>query len=296
MDLLKHMRIFVTIADSGSLTAAAQALDTSLPSVVRSLAMLEAHLGVRLFNRSTRRIALTDEGRRYLADARQVLSAVDEAEATVRADMREPTGLLRITAPVLFGQMYVAPAVNRFVARHTGVKVELILLDRVVSLVEEGFDAAIRIGALDDSALVAQTLGMVRQVVVASPDYLARHGRPTHPRELRQADCIRFTGNHGPHWHFMEGGRRLNVPIDGRLSVNLVALGLAACRDGLGFGSFLSYQSAPDVARGALEIVLADFELPPRPISVIYPHARLLPARTRAFIAAMREALAGFSV
>lgn len=296
MDLLKHMRIFVAIADGGSLTAGAQSLETSLPSVVRGLASLETHLGVRLFNRSTRRIALTEEGRRYLADCRQLLGAVQDAEAAVRADVSEPTGLLRITAPVLFGQMYVAPAVNRFVARHTGVKVELILLDRVVSLVEEGFDAAIRIGALDDSALVAQTLGMVRQVVVASPDYLARHGRPTHPRELRQADCIRFTGNHGPHWHFMEGGRRLNVPIDGRLSVNLVALGLAACRDGLGFGSFLSYQSAPDVARGALEIVLADFELPPRPISVIYPHARLLPARTRAFIAAMREALAGFSV
>ena len=296
MDLLKHMSLFVAIADGGSLTAAAQSLDSSLPSVVRGLATLEGHLGVRLFNRSTRRIALTEEGRRYLLDCRQVLSAVHEADAAVRADVTEPTGQLRITAPVLFGQMYVAPVVNRLVASHLGVRVELILLDRVVNLVEEGFDAAIRIGALDDSSLVAQTLGMVRQVVVASPDYLARHGRPAHPRELRTAECIRFTGRHGANWRFMDGGRRIQVPIDGRFSFNLVAPGLAACRDGLGFGSFLSYQTAPDVERGALEIVLADFERPPHPISVIYPHARLLPARTRVFVDSMRQALAGFSM
>ncbi|MCZ4305662.1 LysR family transcriptional regulator [Zoogloeaceae bacterium G21618-S1] len=290
------MRILVAIADGGSLTAAARTLETSLPSIVRGLATLESHLGVRLFNRSTRRIALTDEGRRYLADCRQVIGAVQDAEASVRADVSEPTGLLRITAPVLFGQMYVAPAVNRFIARYDDVSVELILLDRVTNLVEEGFDAAIRIGTLADSTLVAQTLGLVRQAVVASPDYLARHGRPAHPRELRHAECIRFTGSRGPHWVFMEAGRRLNVTIDGRLSFNLVAPGIAACCDGLGFGSFLSYQIAPDVARGALEIVLANYELPPRPISVIYPHARLLPARTRAFISTMRETLSGFSI
>ncbi|TVT76651.1 MAG: LysR family transcriptional regulator [Denitromonas halophila] len=295
MDQLKHMRLFVAIADGGSLTAAAQTLDTSLPSVVRGLATLEAHLGVRLFNRSTRRIALTDEGRRYLLDCRQVLSAVHEAEAAVRADVTEPTGHLRITAPVLFGQMYVAPAVNRFVARHDGVSVELILLDRVTNLVEEGFDAAIRIGALEDSSLIAQTVGMVRQVVAASPEHLKRHGTPAHPRDLRHAECIRFTGSSAPAWVFTDKGRRIQVPINGRLSFNHGAPAIAACRDGLGFGSFLSYQIAPDITHGRLVVVLAEHELPPRPISVIYPHARLLPARTRAFIDSMRDTLAGFS-
>jgi DNA-binding transcriptional LysR family regulator len=296
MDQLKHMRIFVAIADEGSLTAAAQVLDTSQPSVVRALARLEAHLGVRLFNRSTRRIALTDEGRRYLADCRQILGALEEAEAAMRADIREPTGLLRITAPVQFGQMYVAPTLNQLMARHPGIRVALILMDRVVNLVEEGFDAAIRIGPLDDSSLVAQTLGVVRRVVVASPDFLERHGRPAHPNALRQAPCVGFTGVASAHWPFREGGRQFKVPIDCPITFNLVAPGIAACRDGLGFGSFLSYQSAPDVARGALEIVLEQFETTPRPISVIYPHARLLPARTRLFIDTMREALSGFSM
>ncbi|MCP5309146.1 LysR family transcriptional regulator [Cognatazoarcus halotolerans] len=296
MDQLKHMRLFVAIAEGGSLTAAADKLETSLPSVVRGLAALETHLGVRLFNRSTRRIALTDEGRRYLIDSRHVLAAVQEAEAAVRADMSEPAGHLRITAPVLFGQMYVAPAVNAFIKRYEAVSVDLVLLDRVVNLVEEGFDVAIRIGALSDSSLVAQPLGMVRQVVVASPAYLACRGVPAHPRELRGAECISLVGSSMPHWAFIDGGRRVTVAVQGRLCFNHVAPAVAACRDGLGFGSFLSYQVAPDVARGALEIVLAEHELPARPISVLYPHARLLPARTRAFVTAMREALSGFSM
>ncbi|KAA3649213.1 MAG: LysR family transcriptional regulator [Proteobacteria bacterium] len=296
MDQLKLMRLFVAIADEGSLTGAAEALDTSQPSAVRGLARLEAHLGVRLFHRSTRRIALTDEGRRYLADSRQILGALAEADAGMRAELSDPTGLLRITAPVQFGQMYVAPTLNRLVAHHPKLRVELILLDRVVNLVEEGFDAAIRIGALEDSSLVARTLGVVRRVVVASPGYLARHGRPSHPGELRDADCVGFSGASGPNWRFRDGGRQLKVTIDSRVTFNLVAPGIAACRDGLGFGSFLSYQVAPDVTGGALEIVLADFEPPPLPISVITPHARLLPARTRLFIDTMREALAGFAM
>ena len=295
MDQLKLMRLFVAIADEGSLTGAAEALGTSQPSVVRGLAGLEAHLGVRLFHRSTRRIALTDEGRRYLADSRQILGALAEADAGMRAELSDPTGLLRITAPVQFGQMYVAPTLNRLVAHHPKLRAELILFDRVVNLVEEGFDAAIRIGALEDSSLVARTLGVVRRVVVASPGYLAHHGRPSHPVELRDADCGGFSGASGPNWHFRDGGRPLKVTIDSRITFNLVAPGIAACRDDLGFGSFLSYQVAPDVADGALEIVLADFEPPPLPISVITPHARLLPARTRLFIDTMREALTGFA-
>ncbi len=167
MDKLKAMQTFVHIADAGSLTAAARVCDSSLPAVVRTLAALEAHLGVRLFHRTTRRISLTEEGKRYLDNCRAVLAAVDDAEAALSADAAEPSGQLTLTAPVLFGQMYVAPAVMRFVQRYERVRCSLVLQDRIVNLLEEGLDAGIRIGHLEDSSLVAQPLSTLRRVVVA---------------------------------------------------------------------------------------------------------------------------------
>src|SRR5215470_19349332 len=174
MDRLRAMQTFVRIVDEGSLTAAARALDSSLPAVVRSLAALEKHLGVRLLNRTTRRVSLTEEGRGYLDSCRLVLAAVESAEAALTDEAGEPSGRLTITAPVLFGQMYVAPAVTRFVRQYDKVRVSVMLADRVVDLLEEGIDVGIRIGQLDDSSLVAQPVNMVRRMVVASPGYL-RH-------------------------------------------------------------------------------------------------------------------------
>jgi DNA-binding transcriptional LysR family regulator len=284
MDKLKAMQTFVHIADQGSLTAAARSRDSSLPAVVRTLAALEADLGVRLFHRTTRRISLTEEGKRYLENCRQVLAAVEEAEAALSADAAEPAGQLTVTAPVLFGQMYVAPAVMRFVQRFERMRCSLVLLDRVVNLLDEGMDAGIRIGELEDSSLVAQPLGSLRRVVVASPAYLARHGVPRHPKELLQANCVRFLGSSGPWWTFHEAGRAFTVPVTGNLDFNHNAPVLEACLAGMGFGMFISYQVAPYLARKKLQLVLQAFEPPPRPVSVVYPHARMLPARTKAFI------------
>jgi DNA-binding transcriptional LysR family regulator len=294
MDKLKAMQTFVQIADQGSLTAAALALEASLPAVVRTLAALEADLGVRLFHRTTRRISLTEEGRRHLDSCRQVLATLQEAEAALKADAREPAGPLTITAPVQFGQMHVAPAVTRFVQRYPQMRCSVLLYDRVVNLLEEGIDVGIRIGPLEDSSLVAHTLGHIRRVVVASPDYLARAGMPQHPKDLLQANCVRRTGNN-PGWGpFIDKGRPFSINVSGNLDFNQIAPAVEACVAGVGVGMFLSYQVAPYLADQRLQILLETFESPPRPLSLVLPHARLLPTRTRVFIDWMREALQGF--
>jgi len=292
MDRLKAMQTFVQIADSGTLTGAAHALGGSLPAVVRSLAALEAHLGVRLFQRTTRRISLTAEGRHYLASARDVLAAADAADRALSVEAAEPAGRLTVTAPVLFGHMYVAPAIVRFLQRYDKMRCSVLLHDRQVNLLEEGVDVGIRIGALDDSSLVAQALGSVRSVVVASPGWLQRHGVPRHPRELLKANCVRVQPDRA-HWRFREQGRSLDIAAKGNLEFNHLAPAIEACAADVGFGKFFSYQVLPHVAQGRLQIVLQDFEMPPRPVSVIYPHARLLPARTRAFIDWMKQELSG---
>jgi len=294
MDKLKAMQTFAAIADQGSLTAAARALGGSLPAVVRSLAALEAQLGVRLFNRTTRRVALTEDGRRYLERCRQVLAAVDEAERAVTGDASAPSGRLTVTAPVLFGQLHVAPAISRFLRRHPQVQINATLLDRVVDLLDEGIDVGIRIGRLKDSSLVAQPLGSVRRVVVASPGLLRRHGVPKHPRELAAANCLRFAGSGALGWTFYQDGQSFKVPVGGNLRMNHVAPLVDACAAGIGFGVFMSYQVADQLARNTLKIVLERFEPPAQPIHVVYPQARLLPARARLFIDWIRRELRGF--
>lgn len=294
MDKFRAMQTFVAIADAGSLTAAARTLGLSLPAVVRALSAYEGALGVRLFQRTTRRITLTDEGRQHLERSRQILSALQDAEAALSAEASAPAGQLHVTAPVLFGQMYVAPLVTRFVQRHPGMRCTLLLLDRVVNLLEEGQDLGIRIGRLEDSSLVAHPLGEVRRVVVATPALLRRHGVPRHPRELLDANCIRVLSTRTGWGDFQEGGKVFQVPVSGNLEFNHIWPAVQACSEGAGFGMFFSYQVEPLVAQKKLRVVLEDFELPPRPISIVYPHARLLPARTRAFIAFARQELSQF--
>ena len=293
MDKLKAMQTFVRIADEGSLTRAAHALDLSLPAVVRSLAAYEGELGVRLFHRTTRRITLTEDGKQHLASCRQVLAAVDEAEAQLSAGAREASGQLTITAPVLFGQMHVAPSVTRFLRAHPKMRCSVLLLDRIVNLIDEGVDLGIRIGNLQDSSLVALPIGHVRRVVVAHPDYLRKHGTPKHPRDLQRSNCIRNAT--GSTWgDFQEKGRAFKVQVAGNLEFNHVLPAVQACADGAGFGMFFSYQVAPYLAQKRLKAVLEKFERPPRPIQVVYPHARLLPVRTRAFIDWVRADLTTF--
>lgn len=294
MDKLRAMQAFIHIAEEGSLTAAARVMASSLPAMVRTLAAFEAQLGVRLFNRTTRRISLTDDGRRHLDSCRQILAALGDAEAALSADAAEPAGHLTITAPMLFGQMHVAPAVTRFVQKHEKMRCSVVLADRVVNLLEEGMDVGIRIGALDDSSLVAQPVGHIRRVVVASPAWLRRHGTPGHPRELLKANCVRVT-DHAPTWGpFNDHGRPLRLAVSGNLEFNQNAPAVQACVAGVGLGSFFSYQVAPFLKTKQLRTVLEAFEPPVRPINVVYPHARLLPMRTRVFIEWIRHELREF--
>lgn len=294
MDKLRAMQAFIHIAEEGSLTAAARVMASSLPAMVRTLAAFEAQLGVRLFNRTTRRISLTDEGRRHLDSCRQILAALGDAEAALSADAAEPAGHLTITAPMLFGQMHVAPAVTRFVQKHEKMRCSVVLADRVVNLLEEGMDVGIRIGALDDSSLVAQPVGHIRRVVVASPAWLRRHGEPRHPRDLLKANCVRVT-DHAPTWGpFNDHGRPLRLAVSGNLEFNQNAPAVQACVAGVGLGSFFSYQVAPFLKTRQLCTVLEAFEPAVRPINVVYPHARLLPMRTRVFIEWIRHELREF--
>jgi len=285
MDKLRAMETFVRIVDRGSLTAAADSLRTSPPSVVRLLAALEDSIGVRLLNRTTRRIALTDEGREYYQRCRRVLDDVIEADASMSARRAAPRGRLVVTAPVLFGRMHVAPVTIDFLVRHPALQVELRLLDRTVDLVEEGIDAAIRIGRLPDSSLVATAVGQTRRVVCASPAYLKRAGTPTTPLDLSAHRCVNFSGvAAGNEWTFARDGDTARVPIAPVLTSNQIDAVLEACLRGVGLGQFLCYQVQRLLDRGKLRRVLPAHEPAPIPIQVVYPGTRLLSSNVRAFV------------
>jgi len=285
MDKLHAMATFVRIVDAGSLTAAAAQTGSSLTSVVRSLASLEGHLGVRLINRTTRRLALTEEGRDYLFHCRKILAEIEDAESALSDKRQEPSGLLRLTAPVMFGRLHVAPVVTDFLAAHPAMRAELVLLDRVVDFLEEGLDLAIRIGPLADSSLVATTIGQTRRIICASPPYLAEAGEPTAPRDLVNHRCIGFSGNRpAAEWEFTMDGKSNRTRIDGRLLTNQVDVALGACLQGLGLGMFYEYQVAEHLRQGRLKAVLTSFETPQLPISILFPSTRQLSLRVRSFV------------
>lgn len=284
------MATFVRIVERGSLTAAAASLGASLPAVVRTLAALEADLGVRLLARTTRRIALTDEGREYVERAKRVLSEVEDADAAMSARRSEPRGRLRVTAPVLFGRLHVAPLLAAFVQRHPAVEVDLMLVDRVVDLVEEGIDVGVRIGKLPDSSMVALAVGETARVACASPAYLARAGTPREPQDLAAHRVVSFGGlTPGATWTFTDptaprGRGTASVRVQAAFTTNQVDAALDACERGLGVGRFLAYQVRAAIASRRLVRVLERFEPPPLPIHAIYPQARLLSGNVRAFL------------
>ena len=292
MDKLSAMTTFVRIVEKGSLTAAAATLETSLPSVVRMLAALERELGVSLLNRTTRRIHLTDEGAHYLERCRAILSAVEESEAAFTSAKAEPQGRLAVTASVLFGRRYIAPIVNDFLRRYPKVTAELLFVDRVVNIIEEGIDVAARIGHLRDSSLVAVSVGKVRRVICASPEYLRRRGSPRVPQDIRQHACIRHTGL-APRsdWHFRAGRRAVTVPLTAVISCNDIDSSLEACLSGHGLGLFLSYQTAPYRNEKRLRYVLEEFETEPQPVHIVYPQSRLVTGKVRTFVDQCVDAL-----
>ncbi len=285
MNKLAAMRTFVAIVDRGSLTAAAEELGRSQPAVVRTLAALESHLGTRLLQRTTRRMSLTPEGRNYLERCRHILADVAAAEGAVQQDGNEPSGELRITAPVQFGQLHIAPAIAGFLGTYTKVRVDLLLLDRNIDLVEEGIDLALRIGRLADSSMIATRVGEVRRVVCASPALLAQTGVPKDASSMSNLPCIRQQNiSHGTAWQFRRGSRNTLIKIDGPFGCNQIGSAVAACAKGVGFGQFLSYQVQEHVRQGDLSIVLEDFEVEPLPVNLVHPSGRLVSVRLRALI------------
>lgn len=292
MDKLAAMKVFVEIVEHGSLTAAATSLDRAPPTIVRTLATLEGELGTRLLTRTTRRMTLTEEGRVYLDRCRRILADIDEAERAIAADGGEPRGEIRMTAPVLFGQRHVMPALADFVSRYVHVRLELLLLDRVVNLVEEGLDLGVRIGTLGDSSMIAIPVGRMRRVVVASSDYLEEVGVPQHPDELEGHSCVVFRGlTAGSNWFFEAKGHRFGVSVRSRFVCNQAAAAVDACAAGLGFGSFLHYQVEPLLDHGGLKLLLEAFETPALPVNLVYPDARLMSPRLRTLVDWMKETL-----
>jgi DNA-binding transcriptional LysR family regulator len=287
MDRLDALHAFVLAVDRGSLSAAARALRRSPASITRAIDALEDRVGAPLLRRTTRSLALTEAGERYLVVARRVLGELDEAEQTTSAITSEPQGILTVTAPIAFGSLHVRPIVDDFLTSHPSVRAYLLLLDRVVSLVEEGVDVAVRIGHLPDSALLAVAVGNVRRMVIASPTYVARHGRPRAPQDLARHRCIASTAV-TPHdsWSFgaRKGARAKRVRIDPVLSVNVAGAAIHSALDGIGITCALSYQVAEHLERGALVRLLAAFEPPPMPVHIIYPTTSARTAKVRAFV------------
>lgn len=300
MDRFDSMRVFTSVAEAGGFAAAARSLRMSAPAVTRAVAALERHIGVPLFKRTTRLVRLTEAGERYLADCRRILLELEEAEAQAGGAHAEPRGLLTVTAPVQFGRLHVAPLLLDFLDRHPGLTARAFFADRIVHLLDEGFDVALRIAHLPDSSLTAVRVGSVRRVIVAAPGYLARHGEPQHPRELAQHRAVGTAaggGAAGP-WRFPPQPRTAEEadaagsgpalqefdPPRIALTANNGDIAIDAALAGHGLSRAMSYQVAAEVEAGRLRIVLAGFEPPRIPVHLVYPEGRKAAAKVRAFV------------
>jgi DNA-binding transcriptional LysR family regulator len=290
MDRIDAMQAFVAVADLRGFAPAARKLRLSPPAVTRLIAALEERLGARLLQRTTRSVALTDAGARYLERARRILADVEEAELAAEGERIRPSGKLVVSAPVGFGRLHVGPMMSAYLKRYGDVSAELRLEDRMVSLVEDGIDLAVRIGHLADSSLVARQVGEMRRIMVASPAYLKRHGEPKTPAEIAAHQTIQFGASSASgEWRFIEDGREFRVDIVPRLSTNSADAAVQYAEAGGGLTRVLAYQAADAVRRGRLKIVLQAFEPPPLPIHIVYPTSRLLSAKVRAFIDLVTE-------
>ena len=286
MDRLRAMEAFVAVVDAGGFAAAGARLRMSPPAVTRAVAALEDRLGMRLLNRTTRRVGLTEGGARYLESARRLLGEVEATERAAAGEAAAPTGHLTITASVTFGRMHLVALVAAFLRVEPRVTASVLMVDRVVHLVDEGVDLAVRIGALPDSSLVAHRVGETRRLLVASPEYLACRGAPARPEDLKAHDVIAFTGlMPGREWrHLAADGRPAAVALSPRLTVNDAAAALAAAERGEAIAVALSYMVAPQLAEGRLRPVLERFAAAPVPVQIVYPQARLLAPKIRAFV------------
>jgi DNA-binding transcriptional LysR family regulator len=284
MDRADSLAMFAEVAEHGSFAEAARRLGRSPAAVTRGIADLETRLNVRLFNRTTRAVSLTEAGQRLFAGAKRVLADLDEIERAAAGAGTAPRGELRVTAPILFGRLHVAPLVREFLERFPDVSVTLALIDRPVDLVEEGLDVALRIGALAESSAIATRVGAMPRVVVASPDYLAQHGTPQVPADVAGHAVVVFAGMFGERWTFREGAGETSIAIKPRLTVNTAEARARRVDGGFGLTRVLGYQAADDIGRSTLVRLLKAHELDALPIHLLYPGGRYPPPKLRAFL------------
>ena len=284
MNRLEAMSVLVAVADLRGFAPAARKLGLSPSAVTRSVAALERHLSTRLLHRTTRRVALTDAGARYLEQARRILAELAEAEATARATRLEPSGRFAVAAPLVFGRREVAPILSEFLARFPAVTGVLSLSDRIVDLVEEGLDLAVRIGQLKDSSLVTRVVGATRRVLVASPGYLAGRGRLRTPADLARHALIQVSAlSPLPEWRLVRRGREVRVPVRPAFVTNSADAAVTHAERGGGVAMVFSYQAHDQLRTGTLRRVLTAYEPPPVPIQLVHPGTRLATASVRAF-------------
>ncbi|WP_226478479.1 LysR family transcriptional regulator [Pseudomonas sp. MWU16-30323] len=285
MDRFQEMQIFLAVAEEQGFAAAARRLKISPPSVTRAIAAMEARIGTQLLSRTTRSLHLSEAGQRYLDDCRRILAELVEAEEAAAGSFSIPWGHLTVTAPVLFGELFVAPILGEYLDQFAQVSINALLVDRVVNMTDEGVDVAVRIGHLQETGQQAIKVGEVRRVVCAAPAYLERHGRPLHPGQLREAKIVTSSSSQlVSEWQFMEDGQPLNVAVEPRLVVTANNAAINLARLGWGVTRVLSYQVASDVRAGALEIILQDFEPPALPIHVVFQNSARVPAKVNTFV------------
>lgn len=284
-DRFEVMQAFIAVCDAQGFSAGARKLELSPSVVTRLIAGLETRLGVRLLQRTTRSVRLTDAGARFLERARRIVAEVEEAELSAQAERGEPTGRLVIAVPVVFGRLHATPLVTRYLELYPKVSVELQLANHYVSLVEEGVDVAIRVGDLADSGLIARGLGQTRRTLVASPAYLSRHGVPHVPGDIEGHRLIAFAGPASRReWSFWSDGQVSSVPVAPSFFSNSGEAAIDHAIAGGGIASALSYQVVEACRTGRLVEVLREFAPPPLPIQAVFPTSRLLSRKVRAFI------------
>ena len=285
MDRFESISAFVAVAKAGGFSAAGRRLGVPLATMSRRVAELEADLGARLLLRSTRQVVLTEAGQSFFSTCERLLAELEEAEQTVTGEYRSPKGELAITAPVGFGRLHVQPLAIDFLAAYPEINLRLHLVDRLVDIVEEHVDLAVRIAELKDSSLIAKPLGHIRMVVTASPAYLERRGTPRHPSELLRHDCIGWA-TLGPlsAWRLRADDMDQTFPIQARLWTNTPESAIAAADAGLGLLQTGCYLVEQGIREGRLVQVLRDFECAATPVSLVYASNRLVPLKLRAFI------------
>ncbi|WP_033375235.1 LysR family transcriptional regulator [Leeia oryzae] len=285
MDMLASMRVFVRVVEAGSFVKAAQQMDISNTATSRMVAELEEHLGTRLLQRTTRRLSLTEAGRSYLERCYQILADIEEAESSIRCETRQLTGTLRINAPVTFGILHLSPLISGFQATHPNLKLDVSLADRIVDLIEEGCDLALRISNQLSPTLIARRITTIHLCVCASPDYLATHGTPTTPDALQQHNCLVYTNGHNPDvWSFGSGENRKEIKVSGTLMTNNGDLLKQAAIRGEGIIMEPTFSVGDALKSGALVPLLIPYPTASLNLYAVYTSRRHLPAKARAFV------------